>query len=42
MTKVEFELVSDADMYLVFEKGLRGRISQISERYNRVKPKIII
>ena len=24
MTKVEFKLISDAEMYLFFEKGMRG------------------
>ena len=32
MKKVEF--ISDADMYLFFEKGVRGGVSYISERYN--------
>ena len=35
MTKVELELISDADMYLFFEKGMRGRVSYISERYSK-------
>ena len=34
MTKVELELISDADMYLFFEKGMRGGVSYISKRYN--------
>ena len=32
MKKVE--IISDADMYLFFEKGVRGGVSYISERYN--------
>ena len=32
MKKVEF--ISDADMYLFFEKGVRGGVSYISERYS--------
>ena len=35
MTKVELELISDADMYLFFEKGMRGGVSYISERYSK-------
>ena len=31
MTKVELELASDADMYLLFEKGMRGGVSYISK-----------
>ena len=27
MIKVELEFISDADMYLFFEKGMRGRVS---------------
>ena len=33
MTKVDIELVLDADMYLSFEKVMRGGFSYISERY---------
>ena len=33
MTKVKLELISDADMYLFFEKGMRGGVSYISKRY---------
>ena len=36
MTKVELELITDPDMYLFFEKGVRGGISYISNRYNKV------
>ena len=31
MTKVELELASDADMYLLFEKDMRGGVSYISK-----------
>ena len=27
MKKVEFELISDADMYLFFKRGMRDRVS---------------
>ena len=30
MTKIELELIPDPDMYIIFEKGIRGRISYIS------------
>ena len=29
MTKVELELISDADFYLFFEKGLKSGVSNI-------------
>ena len=29
MTKVEPELISDADMYLFFEESMRGEVSYI-------------
>ena len=32
MTKVQVELISDADMYLFFEKGMGRRVSYISNR----------
>ena len=31
MTKVDLEFISDADIYLFFEKGMRGGASYISE-----------
>ena len=34
MVKVELGLISDADMYLFFEKGMRDRVSYISKRYS--------
>ena len=39
MEKVELELISYADMYLSFEKGMRGGISYISKRYNKANNK---
>ena len=33
MRKLELELISDADINLLFEKGVRGRISYIFKRY---------
>ena len=32
MTGIELELISDVDMYLMIEKGLRGGMSVISHR----------
>ena len=34
ITKVELELISDPDMYIFFEKGMRGIVSYISNRYS--------
>ena len=31
MTKVDLELISDADMYLFFEKGMRDSASYMSK-----------
>ena len=35
MTKVKLELISDPDMYIFFEKGMRGGVSYISNRYSK-------
>ena len=35
MTDVELELLTDPDMYLFVEEGLRGGISMISHRYSK-------
>ena len=39
--KVQFELISDADMYLFPEKGMRGRVSYISKRYSKANKKYL-
>ena len=33
LTKVELELLSDADMYLFLERGMRGGVFYISNRH---------
>ena len=41
MTKVELELISDVQMYLFPEKGMRGGLSYISKRYNETNKKYL-
>ena len=41
MTKVELELVSDYDMYLLFKKGMRDRVSYISKTYSKASNKCL-
>ena len=41
MKKVELELVSDKDMYLFFQKGIRGGVSYVSKRYSKVSNKYL-
>ena len=41
MTEVKLEKISDIDMYLFIEKGLRGEISYITERYSKANSKYI-
>ena len=33
--KVKLELISDPDMFIFFEKGMRGGVSYISNRYHK-------
>ena len=35
VTKVELEKISDVDMHLFIEKGMRGGISYASKRYSK-------
>ena len=35
MTEIELELISDIDMYLLVEKGMRGGISYIVKRHSK-------
>ena len=41
MTKVELELISDPDMYILFGKGTRGGVSYISNRYSKANNKYL-
>ena len=40
-TKTELELVPDPDMFIFFEKGTRGGISDISNRYSKCSTKYL-
>ena len=39
MIRDDLELNSDADMYLLFEKGMRGGVSYISKGYSKANNK---
>ena len=39
MTEIELELISDIDMHLFIEKGMRGGISCIAERHSKANNK---
>ena len=39
--KVEVELISDIYMYLLFEKGLTGRVLYILKRYSKANNKCL-
>ena len=41
MTKIELELIPDPDMYIFFEKGKRGGISNISNRFSKANNKYL-
>ncbi len=41
ITKVEIDLISDPDMYLMIERGIRGGISTITKRYARANNKYL-
>ena len=42
MTKIKLEPITDPDMYIVFGKGTRGGISDISNRYSKANNKNIL
>ena len=42
MNKIRFELIPNPDMYIFFEKGTRGGISYISNRYIKANNKYLI
>ena len=39
MTEIELALISDIEMYLFVEKGMRGSISYIAKRYSKANNK---
>ena len=41
MTKVELEIITDPDMHIFFEKGMRGGVSYISSRYSKANNKYL-
>ena len=41
MTKVKNELISDPDMYILFEKGMSWGVSCISNRYSKANNKYL-
>ena len=41
ITKIELELILNPDMYIFFEKSVRGKISYISNRYSKVSNKYL-
>ena len=40
-TKVKLEVISYPDMYIFFEKGMRGGVSYISNRYSKANNKYL-
>ena len=41
MTKVQLEIITDLDMYISFEKGMRGGVSCIVNRYSKPNNKYL-
>ena len=42
MAKIKLQIISDPDMNILFEKGMRGRVSYISNRYSKANDNTII
>ena len=41
LAKIELELISDPDMFIFFEKGIKGGISYITNRYSKANNKYL-
>ena len=41
LTKVKLDLISDIYMYLLFEKCIKGGVSDISKRYSKANNKYL-
>ena len=41
MIKFEFELISNPDMFILFQEGVRGGVSYILNRYNKASNKYL-
>ena len=41
MAKIKLELISDRDIYIFFDKGMRGGVSYISNRYSKANNKCL-
>ena len=39
MTEIKLELISDIDMFLLIEKGIRGYVSYIAKRFSKANNK---
>ena len=42
MSEVELEKISDPDIYMCFQQGIRGGISYINKRYNEASENVNI
>ena len=41
LTKIKLEFLSDPNMYIFFENGMRGGVSYISNRYSKANNKYL-